>query len=151
MNVKIQIEGDKALDDIFRRMPGVFQERVMQNAHARSARHVVNKAKLLAPEGPTGNLVDSIGVVRVSQKRVGGGAVIVGPRRRGKYKGYAGHLVEFGTRMRYTRRSGAYRGFMKPRPFMRPAWEQTRPIVLREIPTEYRSKLLSFLKRRAKA
>lgn len=73
----------------------------------------------------TGNLVKSIGRVRVSMAKANAiGAVRIGPRRGGQYKGYHGHLIEFGHKMvlwgRLTNRR------VKPYPFIEPAYRSKK-------------------------
>src|SRR5690348_5324596 len=107
MSVKIAVTGIKEIDQAFKQMPLQMTDKVLQNANAAAAKILVNKAQLLAPEGPTGHLVDSIGVVKGSFNQVKSlqreiGQVSVGPRRGGRYKGWAGHLVEYGTKARFT-------------------------------------------------
>ena len=45
------------------------------------------------------------------------------------------HLFEFGTAERYTK-SGAYRGYIPPMPFMRQAWDSKKKIALDRIGEE---------------
>lgn len=74
----------------------------------------------------TGNLEKSIGRVRVPIKKANElGAVRVGPRRGGQYKGYHGHLIEFGTKDRYTKR-GKYTGRGPRLPFVEPAYRNKK-------------------------
>jgi HK97 gp10 family phage protein len=121
----IILKGDKEIRNALKHLPDVVQHRVLSAANFAAAKPLVEKEKLLAPEGPTGNLVDSIGAVKTSLAKASKlGEVIVGPRRRG-YKGFAGHLVEYGTRRRKTK-SGANRGVMPKKPFARPAFQATR-------------------------
>lgn len=147
MKVDIKLTGHQQIDQVFRGLPNVLQDKVMQDAHAKAVKLTVDRAKLIAPEGPTGNLVDSIGVVRARGKgRTEMGLVYAGPRRRGKSRGYHGHLVEYGTKPRQNKR-GANRGVMPAKPFMAPAWEMTKQAVLRAIPPELGRKLNAFMKR----
>lgn len=148
MNVNVRLTGVEEIDAVFRGLPNVFQDKVLQDAHAKALSFTVNRAKLLAPEGPTGNLVDSIGVVRARGRgRTEMGLVYAGPRRRGKYKGYHGHLIEFGfkTRIKHGRRGK--KTFVQGKPFMEPAWEQTKNTVLKVIPVELGRKLNAFMRR----
>jgi HK97 gp10 family phage protein len=125
----ISITGVKEIDKVLRELPKQMTHQILGAAHAAAAKPLIEKEKLLAPEGPTGNLVDSIGVSKTNIKRANRlGEVRVGPRKKGGFKGFAGHLVEFGTRVRRTRK-GANRGKMKPKPFARPAFQQTKKIV----------------------
>lgn len=126
MNFTVTMTGFEAIDRVLTQLPKELSHEVMGKAHLQAAKIVVEKEKLLAPEGPTGNLVDSIGAYRVPFKKADVvGEVIAGPQRgRGK-RGHAGHLVEFGTRKRD--RTGPNRGIMKARPFARPAFNATHP------------------------
>ena len=45
------------------------------------------------------------------------------------------HLFEFGTAERYTK-SGAYRGYIPPNPFMRQAWDSKKNISLSRLKEE---------------
>jgi HK97 gp10 family phage protein len=125
----ISVTGVKEIDKVLSELPKQMTHTILGTAHAAAAKPLVERAKGLAPEGPTGNLVDSIGVSKVNVKRANKlGEVRVGPRRKGGFKGFAGHLVEYGTKPRRNRK-GARRGFMRPKPFMKPAFNLTKGIV----------------------
>jgi hypothetical protein len=64
--VSVKTIGVKEIDTVLKRLPQQLNHRVLQSAHYESAKVLVSEAKNLAPEGPTGNLVDSIGVVKPS-------------------------------------------------------------------------------------
>lgn len=122
----ISITGKKEIDNVLREWPKQLQHSTLGTAHAAAGRFTVERAKLLAPEGPTGNLVDSIGVSKTNIKKTNKlGEVRIGPRRKGGFKGFAGHLVEYGTKLRKNRK-GARRGFMRPKPFMKPSFGLTK-------------------------
>lgn len=126
MTFSVSITGEKAIDDLLKALPRELTHKVLGDAHFAAAKPLVEREKLLAPEGPTGNLVDSIGAYKVPVKRANiVGEVVVGPQRRGGKRGYAGHLVEFGTRQRKNRR-GANRGIMRKKPFALPAWRSEK-------------------------
>lgn len=162
MSVKISVTGIKEIDEVLKGMPLQLSDKVLQSAHAAAAKPLIEKAKLIAPEGPTGNLVDSIGAVKGNFNQVASlqrevGQVTVGPRRGGRYKGYAGHLVEYGTKGRKTKGKGnkrpvrnANRGVMPKKPFMEPAFQSTKTEVESRIATEIGKKLSSFMKRTIK-
>jgi hypothetical protein len=152
MNFSVSITGEKAIDEILRALPRELTHQVLGAAHFAAAKPLVEREKLLAPEGPTGNLVDSIGAVKTPIKRANTvGEVIVGPRRgRGNgRRGGAGHLVEFGTRRRYNRR-GAYRGVMKPKPFAAPAFRQEKGNVEKLIAVSIGKSVLRTMRRYAR-
>lgn len=109
---------------------------------------LVDAEKLSAPEGPTGNLVDSIGVVKTSFGRASAlGEINVGPRR-GRFKGYAAHLVEYGTGPRAYK--GANRGVMPKKPFALPSWTRTKTRVQESIRVHLGRHVLAFMKRTIK-
>jgi HK97 gp10 family phage protein len=146
----ISITGDKNIDAILWNLPPALSHKALGSVHYNAAKPLVEKEKLLAPEGPTGNLVDSIGAYRMSFKNATAvGEVRVGPRRRGGYKGFAGHLVEFGTDGRYNK-NGAYRGEMPATPFAKPAFDQTKGQVERLIVTDMSRIVLGVMKRKYK-
>ena len=92
-----------------RTLPEKVQKNVLTGAVRAGAKPIVKEAKRLVPVR-TGNLKKSIGV----NKRRTVGTVVrfsISPRKGGKYDGYYGAFVEFGTKK------------MAPRPFMRPAFE----------------------------
>lgn len=147
MSVKISLTGVKEIDGLLKAMPKELTHQVLGAAHLAAAKPLIEKEKLLAPEGPTGNLVDSIGGIKTSIKRADSlGEVKVGPRRSRPYKGFAGHLVEFGTKSRQTRK-GANRGIMPAEPFAEPAFNQTSKVVTDGIAVQIARKLVSLMKR----
>ena len=146
MSVKLSVTGVKEIDAVLKGLPRQLQDKVLASAHVEAAKPLVEKAKLLAPEGPTGNLVDSIGTERLGKRGNEIGQVQAGPRRSGRHKGHVGHLVEYGTKFRKNRR-GANRGVMRKKPFMEPAFRQTKGQVESSIGNAIGKKLLAFMKR----
>lgn len=149
MKVAISFTGVKEIDDVLKGLPLELSHKVLQGAHADAARPMVEKEKLLAPEGPTGKLIDSIGIIKPPFSRSTTiGEVIIGPRR-GRFGGNVGHLVEFGTRKRELK-SGANRGVMPKKPFVEPAFLQTNEQVLSRIELALAKRLYSFMKKTIK-
>jgi HK97 gp10 family phage protein len=138
MSVKISITGIKEIDNVLRNLPKEITHQVLSSAHSAAAKPLVQRMQLTAPEGPTGNLVDSIGIVRSSVKKADNlGEIKVGPRR-GRYKGHHAHMVEYGTKPRTLKgrgkyKSGTKRGVMPKKPFVKPAFRQTKTEVERGI------------------
>lgn len=146
MNVRISVTGVKEIDKVLNAMPKELTHKVLGAAHASAAKPLIEKEKLLAPEGPTGNLVDSIGAVKTSIKRASViGEVKVGPRS-GRFKGNHGHLVEFGTKPRRNSK-GANRGFTPARPFAKPAFDLTKTQVEGNISQAIAKVVLRTMKR----
>jgi HK97 gp10 family phage protein len=148
----IRLTGAKEIDDVLRGLPLQVTDKVLQNSFADAAKPLVDAARSLAPEGETGNLKESIGVTKEPAKTLVNravGQIQVGPRRKGKYKGFAGHLLEFGTTVRETK-SGANRGNVTPDPFMEPAFNQTSLQVENRINNSIGRKLSAFMRRTIK-
>jgi len=150
MDVKLRLTGAKEIDAVLKGLPLQLNHKVLQQAHASAAKVTVDTAKLMAPEGPTGNLIDSIGVYKEPfSKAAELGLIQAGPRR-GRYKGNAGHLVEYGTKPRSLKKNGANRGVMKAKPFMEPAWERTKDRVMDSINDMIGKTLWRFMRRTIK-
>jgi len=147
MSVRISVTGDKELDSKLKAMSAKMSHSVLGAAHYAAAKPLIEKARLLAPEGPNGYLVDSIGAIKTPSKKANEvGEVKAGPRRRAPYKGFHGHLVERGTKERETK-SGANRGVMPEHPFMEPAFNQTKGTIESRIRTELKKQILSVVKK----
>lgn len=148
MNVSISFTGVREIDQILANLPKELNHKILGAAHAAAAKPLVEREKLLAPEGPTGHLVDSIGLIKSSFKRADSlGEVIVGPRRR--RGGQHAHLVEFGTRRR-TNKRGANRGIMPKHPFVQPAFNQEKGTVERGIALEVGKSVVRTMRRYAR-
>ncbi len=121
----------RALEELFHDFEVIDQRKIWMSAFRRSAQPLVDAAKANAPIGKTrkrkgtvitgGNLRRSIGVVAMRDEI----AVLVGARRGGGYKGWHGHLVESGTRERFTK-EGYKRGSVDGKRFFEPAFESTQ-------------------------
>ncbi len=143
MDIGFNLTGVKELNDVFKGMPLQVTHRVMQAANADAAKILVSKAKSLSPVR-SGGLVNSIGTVKPSFRRSNEiGEVHTGPRR-GRYKGYHAHLVEYGTKKR---KRG---GIMPKRPFMKPAYMATHNQILTNINEKIGAKLTGFMRRTLK-
>lgn len=149
----LKVLGAKEINRALDGLPKELTHKIQQQANLDAAKPLIEKEKLLAPEGPTGNLVDSIGGIKVSQKKaVEIGEVHVGPRLRRPYRGQAGHLNEFGTKKRYLKGLGKYpqgtsRGVMPAKPFVRPALQATKDIVLAGIQNATAKRLVARMRK----
>lgn len=152
--MNIRLTGVEEIDQVLKGLPLVVNDKLLQEAHAKAAKPLVDRAHLLAPVYKTGNLAESIGVVRTKSQLAGSvgqelGLINVGPRRKGGSKGFAGHLVEKGTKER-SDKSGANRGSVKPEPFMEPAWQQTQGQVESSIADFLGREVNNFMRRTIK-
>ena len=138
----------KGLNELKRSLAGIpdqFSSRIMTKAQRNAAEPLVHEMHKRSPVGLTGDIADSIGVV--TEKKLGG--VGVGPRRKGGFKGFAGHLVEFGTKRRTTKSSGANRGVMPKKPFVEPSWASKKDEVLNGLTKHLSDGITKYLKRTA--
>lgn len=148
MDVKISLTGYKQIDDVLKGLPSQFTHPIMQAAHAEAAKPMIAKIHQLAPVGKTGNVADSIGSVKLPYSKAAViGEVQVGPRR-GKYKGNAAHLNEFGTKKRSFK--GANRGIMPAKPFVLPGFDATQKQTVDLITISLARKTDAYLKRKVK-
>ncbi len=149
--IKISVTGVKELDAVFKGLPKLVSHKMLSDVHATAAKTLVDRAKLLAPLGETMNLTKSIGVERESLKTstTSLGQVQAGPRR-GRFKGQVGHLVEYGTKPRKLKSNGAYRGVMKIKKFMEPAFMQTKEVVERIISYQLSRHIVNYIKANVK-
>src|SRR5690606_5441008 len=148
MDVRVRLTGDEDVDRVLRGLPLQVNHKLLQTAHTSAARVLVQAEKLSAPEGEHGNLVDSIGVIKTPPRKANElGEINVGPRR-GRYKGYAAHLVEYGTGPRTYK--GANRGTMPKKPFALPSWNRTKSKVESSIADHLGAALFRFMTRTIK-
>lgn len=147
--MKTTITGLKEIYGALNDLPKELSDTKLQKVHAAAAIPLVNRIHRLAPVGLTGNLADSIGIEKPGKKNKGElGAIYVGPRR-GKFKGFAGHLNEYGTKKR-RHKNGKDVGKMTAKPFEAPAWEQTQDEVEHKIADILGDDVYRFLRVRVK-
>jgi len=123
----MQIHGAMELDAKLAALGRKVGKRIARRAIRVPAERVRNRAKLnlaRVTTERTGELDRSIGLKFIERKGVA--TYIVGPRISGGFKGFHGHLIEFGTRPRVQGLFGRYVGAVKPRPFLRPAFDSLR-------------------------
>lgn len=152
MSVKISVTGIAEIDNLLKGLPNQVTHRILGAAHLDAAKPLINRAAMTV-RAKSGRLAASIGGVKVSQRKTNEvGLVYVGPRRKKfEYHGYHGHLLEYGHKLVSSKRSGKRLiGFVKPYPFMKPAFEQTKDQVQSNITNSIERKLMSFMRRTIK-
>lgn len=146
--MNVSITGLAEIDNLLRQLPIHIQHKLLSETHAEAAQPLVQRAASKAPE-KTGNLSKSIGVKKFNVTRASQlGLVQVGPLRGGGRKGYHGHLIEYGHRI-VTKRGRAL-GFVEERPFMAPAYNETKDMVERNIATILGKKIAAFMRKTIK-
>jgi hypothetical protein len=143
MSVRLSITGTKQLDNVLKMLPRSMDDKFMTQVNTDVSKILVQKMKLTAPEGPTGNLVDSIGTIKKKNAQELG-TVWNGPRR--NKKGFAGHLVEFGTKTRRTKR-GANRGIMPKNNFVERSFDASKAQMQSERNTSIARVLVKTMRR----
>lgn len=109
MSIEFKFENEKLLDSL-KQFPKNIQKNILVGAVRAGAKPLVEAAKDYAPVDK-GILKKSIGVNRKKTKDKNQVWFAVSPRKGGKYDGFYGHMVEFGTSK------------MAAQPFLRPAFE----------------------------
>lgn len=130
-----EFKGIKEAQQVFDALGKRFGAKVMNKILRKNAKPLVVKARELAPSD-NGDLKKAIGVLGGRAGRRGQ-EVLVGPRRGGSFKGYSGHLVEYGTGPR-TKANGASTGSMPAKPYMRPAVASEAEAVIEGIKADCR-------------
>ena len=138
MRNAVRVEGLQELETAMKELTAATRRNVGRRTLAKAARPFLDRARQLAPDGDPSapGLKESLVVAarmdpRYRDEPAGPGEVV-------RWIGPAGaphaHLVEFGTGPR-RHRSGKYVGVMPPKPFLRPAWDATKGLVLDRIAT----------------
>ena len=155
---RFELTGVKELMKLLDQLPTVaMQKTVVRNALKKSAQPIADLAKAHAPYDPDNHdgkhLRDSITVstsLKASQKR---GRL----RDKTAVEVFVGssaphaHLIEFGTAARYDKtRKGAYRGFVRPNPFLRTAWDALKWTAVKMFAKEMEEQLVKSARRLAK-
>ena len=119
MGKNLQFKGLSELRDILEALPGKLGTKKVGEILRKAEKPLIAAAKARAPKG-NGDLIKSIGGIA---------------GRGGENKGYAGHLVEYGTGPR-TQKDGTSTGSMPAQPYMRPAYEETKEQIAQIIQDE---------------
>lgn len=134
----------KGIEELGQVLDGLAGDKKLSNAVMRGllnkgAKPIIEEAKRLVPKG-NGDLEKSIGAIP-GRGQGKGEQVYIGPRRGGRFKGYAGHLIEYGTAPHIIRAKAAggllrFNGNVAvpevhhpgtpARPFMRPAFDSKK-------------------------
>lgn len=149
MAVQIRLTGVEQIDNVVKGLPLEINHKVLQEAHARAAKPLVYLQHRLAPVGETGNLAESLGIIKGQRAYEALGLINVGPRVGGQYKGNIAPIVERGTKRRITK-SGANRGIMPALHFLERAYEQTKTVVQENISVDLAKRVYAFMKRTIK-
>ena len=133
-----QVLGMNELLKNLKTLPDKVQKRILVGAVRAGAKPIVKEARSLVPKD-TGNLKKSIGVTKFRTRKKSLVWFQVSPRTGGKYDGWYGNFIEYGTYAELdhplvrpsTGKRGEKRakvvakGFgLKPKPYMRPAFEK---------------------------
>lgn len=140
----LQFRGFEELAQVFDALPGRLGAKTVQGILRKAVKPIVEEAKAKVPKR-TGNLKKSIGTI-AGRGQGKGTQVYAGPRRGGPYKGYAGHLIEYGTGPRKQASTGRNTGSVAAQPFMRPAFDKMYPVAVGIVKAETRAIVESAFK-----
>lgn len=149
---QVSVDGEKELIALFSELPKSVTDQAIKAAGKKALQPVAAMAKSIVESQSTdeGDLANSIIVSPKLSKRQrsryvekGLSAVFAGPSGKGAAHG---HLVEFGTRERFTKK-GASRGVGPSEPFMRPAWDALQMRVLQTMREELWGTLKAAVRR----
>ena len=148
----IKVEGFDELKRKIKKLDDSVKRREIIKIQKKVAKPLVEKAKLEAPEGPTGNLVDSIGIV-VGRSKVYPNIYVTARVKGGnKGKGNHAHLVHEGTTLRRRKgrgkknRSKGSTGVMPSNPFLIRAFNSARSGLI----ANYEKEIAGHIKRQIK-
>lgn len=150
MNVKIT--GLDNVTEALRNMQYADKKKILLSAYKRAVKPTYTMMKSLAPKGKTLNLWNSIGIQSFKrQDKVG---VKIGARASGRYRGYHGYIVEFGTVNRYAKTykgkpltTPRFTGKMPYNGFVRKSVKATESQVVNSVAQEWHNAMKRFIKR----
>jgi len=133
-----QMQGFEQLQAKIKKLPDKVKKKEMLKVLGQVANPTKDAAKRYAPF-KSGTLKDSIGKIK-GKKGLGkeNAVLYVGPRSKGKWKGWYGHIIEYGHNSIYRKgfkrnrkgnvkyNSTGSQRFVKANPFMKKAFEQTK-------------------------
>jgi HK97 gp10 family phage protein len=137
-----QREVDKAIKQI-EKIPMALRDDVRKKILRKAAQPIIQTARSKVPT-KTGNLKKSIGILPIDKSK----NIFVGPRSRilkSKTNGFYGRMVEYGVGLgKGSHLAGQSTSYAKP--FLRPAYEQTKTQVMQIIIDGVRDALAKHLK-----
>ena len=147
--VTVNVTGLPELEAALDRLSGFQAQAIREKAILTSARALVRPMRAEAPLGPgsrkypAGNLRKRVGARkgRIQGSGRDPSIVVVGsvaPHR---------HLVIRGTKPRYTKAGGAYRGIMPSNPFVDRAWQANESMVMARIRAVYEAEVQKLWQR----
>lgn len=153
MEVKADISQLDILEDFFKELSLVDQRKIFLSAYRKASRPLLNAMKTNVPIGKDrmkggksvrgGTLLRSLGTIAVPQEI----ALLVGARKSGINKGWHGHLVEYGTKERFTRKNKLSRGVMPADNFIERSYNATEDQVFGAIENEWYDEIDRYIVR----
>lgn len=150
-----QVEGIEELETALRKLgQDRLIRRTMRRGLLKVAQPAAATAARLAPKGETGMMAKKIRAsTTLSRRQRRGGNYRYNPNVAYVWIGAGprgpGVLNEFGTGPRYTKK-GAFKGATPAQPFLRPAWEQHKGQILRDLKPEIWKEVEKSAKRLAR-
>lgn len=117
MTFKVELTGADNLDNLFKKLPQQIQQKAQADAYRAGAKIMRDRAAELVPK-KTGKLAKSIDIFTETKGQDSGSVYVSLSYKKG---GWIGKFLEFGTSK------------MAAKPFMRPAFDQTKDLMKQEI------------------
>lgn len=156
MSASLSVTGFAEIDRVLKGMPDQLTHQVLSSAHSDAAKPLIILAKSTVRK-KSGNLSNSIGVKKTTLSKTNIlGLVQVGPLRGSGKKGYHGHLIEYGHKIRskggklFGSALGKILGFVRPYPFMQPSFNSTKNTIEQGIAESLSKVLLRYMNRTIK-
>lgn len=132
MAVKMKIEGAGSIERALGELPRGTAKGVMRRSMKKSLKPVAQAAQALSPFTIAVTSKLTARQSREARNDRGRSKVVlyVGPVQPTGEDAPHAHLYEFGTGPRVQAKTGRSTGAMPARPFMRPAWDMAKPVIL---------------------
>lgn len=147
IEIKSNALGLPELQQLFNSLRGSQVNSIFNSAFRKASKPIIKGARSnLKPRKRTGNLSKSIGVKPIRGKA----GLIVGARTFGKHKGYAGHILDKGTVMRYRKTKSGKRvstGKVNPTKYFKKAVDGNSLKIQNTISKEVEESVLRFVAR----
>jgi len=126
MEFEARLIGGKELEEVLKKLPEKVNKRILNSAARLAAKPLIKSARRKVPKR-TRNLEKSIGT-RIKGRTGNQSVAMIGPQtgKRRRYDGWYAHFVEFGVSGISRKKKKRYRVDVAAKPFMRPAYDETK-------------------------
>lgn len=147
--MSLRLTGVKEIDEVLRGLPLQVADKILAQTFTEAAKPMVEAIQRYTPTGETDNLINSIGSEKEKYYPESVGTIVVGPRRKGRYKGFIAAIINDGTVKRQTE-SGANRGVGPAFHFMDKGYAEEGAKTISRIDDIQGKKIYNFMRRTIK-